>query len=193
MFTSLWKYDKTTPQQCDWLSGYWARKWGYLWAGAEWEQQDPKENAAAASVLRAVCALQNNKFHGYQVNSSRLMIQSFKTTLPVYCQRGRHHGTPQLRAISLAAQADSKMGNSSISVALGHRQEIQFSRWNKNQVSSLRTTSVFHTSLPGPPQTWCGCLAASQHDYLEGRQLKCYEAPNKPERCQELLARCHVI
>lgn len=38
----------------------------------------------------------------------------------------------QLRTISPAAQTDSELGNSALSAALGHHQEIQFSRWAKN-------------------------------------------------------------
>lgn len=148
-----------------WLSGYWAGKWGYLRAGAE-QEQDPKENRAAASDLCAVCTLQNNKFHGYQVNSSR-QTQSFKTTLPAYWQCGRHCSTPQLREISLAAHTGSELGNSTLSVALGRRQEIQFSRWTKNLVSSLRIQGdgnlCLSRILPWQPSNAArlpGCFAA---------------------------------
>lgn len=79
----------------------------------EWEQQD----TAAASHLSAACALQNRRFLGKQGNSSRKTKQFLKTTLPIYCHQGRHGGMPQLRAISLAAQVDSELGNSTISVA----------------------------------------------------------------------------
>lgn len=172
LFTSLFIYDKITP-----LSRYQAGKWRYLWAGAEQKQQDPKENKTAAPDPCAVCLLQNNKFHGYQVNCSR-QTRSFKTTSSACRQWGRHCSTPQLRAISLAAHTDYELGNY---VAPGHCQEIRFSRRNWSPVSNpgCWQTSVFQASLPGSRQTQYGCLAAPQHSYLEGRQLKCDEAPNR--------------
>lgn len=42
-------------------------------------------------------------------------------------------------------------------------------------------TSVFQASLPGSHQTRYSCLAAPQHSYLEGRRLKCDEAPNQSD------------
>lgn len=85
--------------------------------------------------------------------------------------------TPWWRAISPAAQMDCEPGNTTPSMAPGQHQEIPFSRWNKKLVWIPRTTCVFHACLPVTLQS--GGLAASHISHLEGRELRCYEAPNQ--------------
>lgn len=144
LFTSLFIYDKITP-----LSGYQAGKWGYLWAGAEQKQQYPKENRTAAPHPCAVCLLQNNKFHGHQVNCSR-QTQSFKTTSSACGQWGRHRSMPQLRAISLVAHTDYESGNY---VAPAYCQGIRFSRQNWSPVSATRVLANLCLSGISPWQS----------------------------------------
>lgn len=67
----------------------------------------------------------------------------------------------------------------------GKHEEIPFSGWNKNIVSPAKWNSLGigldsqdnrHLPLSLPKG---GGLAASQLSHLEGRQLRCYKAPNQ--------------
>lgn len=158
--------------ETDWLSGYWAAKWWYLRPGAGQELQDPKENAAATSDLCAVCAPQNNKFHGYQVNSSKQTIQSFKTMPLVYCQ----HTTAKGNLTSCTDRLQARQ--------LNHSPWLQHNMREFHLADETRIwfgvpgqlVSFTHLSLSLLSR---GGLAASQLSYLEGRQLTCYGAPNQ--------------
>lgn len=95
--------------------------------------------------------------------------------------------TPRPRAISPAAQTDCKSGNSTPSTAPGQHEEIPFNRWNKNIVSPAKWNSfMFGIGLDSQDNRHLslsllkgGGQAASQLSHLEGKQLRCCEAPNQ--------------